>query len=335
MPCTDLFDMQTKILPAKEAIDEAASLVRSGELVVFPTETVYGLGANAFDENAVKKIFVAKGRPQDNPLIVHISSLEQVRDIAVDIPAVFYELANRFMPGPITLILKKSDKIPYVVTAGGETVGVRMPANAWARALISKSFPLAAPSANRSKHISPTTAKHVYDDLNGEIPLILDGGACKVGIESTVLDLTSDVPTILRPGAITAEMLVEVLGEVSENGKVIKIAKAPGMKYTHYAPKVKTVCAQNIDHAVNEYDRVKSEGLRPVIVARDIYRDKVEEREQISLGVTVEDYSRNIYAALHTAEDNFDYIIVEELENKGLGGSIMNRVEKAAGGNRV
>ncbi len=327
--------MQTKIVPAKDGIEEGASLILSGELVVFPTETVYGLGANAFDADAVKKIFKAKGRPQDNPLIVHISSLEQVRDIAVDVPSVFYELAERFMPGPITLILKKSDKIPSVVTAGGETVGVRMPSNVWARELIAASKPLAAPSANRSKHISPTTAKHVYDDLQGEVPLILDDGACKVGIESTVLDLTVDVPTILRPGAITAEMLAEVLGEVNENGKVIKIAKAPGMKYTHYAPKVKTVCAVSIDHAVKEYDRVKSEGQNPVIVARDIYRDKVQEREQISLGVTVEDYARNIYSALHTAEERYDYIIVEELGNKGLEASVMNRVEKAAGGNRV
>ena len=327
--------MQTKIVPAKDGIKEGASLILSGELVVFPTETVYGLGANAFDADAVKKIFIAKGRPQDNPLIVHISSLEQVRDIAVDIPSVFYELAERFMPGPITLILKKSDKIPSVVTAGGDTVGVRMPSNVWARELIAASKPLAAPSANRSKHISPTTAKHVYDDLQGEVPLILDDGACKVGIESTVLDLTADVPTILRPGAITAEMLADILGEVSENGKVIKIAKAPGMKYTHYAPKVKTVCATSIDHAVKEYDRTLKNGMHPVIVARDIYRDKVEEREQISLGVTVEDYARNIYSALHEAEERFDYIIVEELGNKGLEASVMNRVEKAAGGNRV
>ena len=327
--------METRIVNAKDGISEGASLIMSGELVVFPTETVYGLGANAFDEKAVAKIFVAKGRPQDNPLIVHISSLEQVRDIAVDVPPVFYELANKFMPGPITLILKKSDKIPYIVTAGGETVGVRMPKNEWARKLIETSAPLAAPSANRSKHISPTTAKHVYDDLHGEIPLILDGGACQVGIESTVLDLTSDVPTILRPGAITAEMLADVLGEVLENGKVIKIAKAPGMKYTHYAPKVATVCATSIDHAVSEYDRVKNDGKNPVIVARDIYRDKVCEREQISLGVTLEDYSRNIYAALHTAEENYDYIIVEQLDHKGLAGSIMNRVEKAAGGKTV
>lgn len=327
--------MQTKTVKAKDGIEEGASLIKSGELVVFPTETVYGLGANAYDEKAVAKIFSAKGRPQDNPLIVHISSLEQVRDIAESVPDVFYELANRFMPGPITLILKKSDKIPYIVTAGGETVGIRMPKNVWTRELISKSFPLAAPSANKSKHISPTTAKHVYDDLQGEVALILDDGACEVGIESTVLDLTTDVPTVLRPGAVTTEMLAEILGEVSENGKVIKIAKAPGMKYTHYAPKVKTVCAVSIDHAVEEYDKEKSEGMRPVIVARDIYRDKVEERDQISLGVTVEDYCRNIYSALHTAEENFDVIIVEELEQKGLGASIMNRVEKAAGGKRV
>ena len=327
--------MQTKIVLASEGIDEGASLIKSGELVVFPTETVYGLGANAFDEEAVAKIFKAKGRPQDNPLIVHISSLEQVRDIAVDVPSAFYELAERFMPGPLTMILKKSDKVPYVVTAGGETVGVRMPRNEWARELISKSFPLAAPSANRSKHISPTTAKHVYDDLQGEVPLILDGGACGVGIESTVLDLTTDVPTILRPGAITAEMLVDIVGAVSENGKVIKIAKAPGMKYTHYAPKVATVCAENIDHAVREYDRAVKDGLNPVIVARDVYRDKVEERRQISLGVTVEDYCRNIYSALHAAEESADYIIVEELYGKGLEASIMNRVEKAAGGKKV
>ena len=327
--------MQTRIVKASEGIEEAASLILGGELVVFPTETVYGLGANAFDSEAVAKIFKAKGRPQDNPLIVHISSLEQVRDIAVDVPEVFFELASRFMPGPLTVILKKSENIPSVVTAGGETVGVRMPANEWARMLISKSRPLAAPSANRSKHISPTTAKHVYDDLQGEVPLILDGGACRVGIESTVLDLTSDVPTILRPGAITADMLVDIVGAVSENGKIIKVAKAPGMKYTHYAPKVPTVCAESIDHAIAEYDKAKAEGLNPVIVARDIYRDKVDEREQISLGVTVEDYARNIYSALHVAEEKADYIIVEELEGKGLEASIMNRVNKAAGGKRV
>lgn len=325
----------TRIVKAKDGIDEGARILKDGGLVVFPTETVYGLGANAYDENAVANIFKAKGRPQDNPLIVHISSLDQVNDIAVDVPDEFYKLAERFMPGPLTVILKKSDKIPYVVTAGGDTVGVRMPDNAYTRQLIAKSFPLAAPSANRSKHISPTTAQHVYEDLNGEVDLILDDGACQVGIESTVLDLTVDVPTILRPGAVTADMLLDVVGQVSQNGKIIKVAKAPGMKYTHYAPKVDTVTAVNIDHAVNEYDKQASLGKNPVIVARDIYRDIVKDRNLISLGVTVEDYTRNIYSALHTAEKEYDYIIVEELHGSGLEASVMNRVTKAAGGKEV
>ncbi len=325
----------TRIVKAKDGIDEGARILKDGGLVVFPTETVYGLGANAYDENAVANIFKAKGRPQDNPLIVHISSLDQVNDIAVDVPDEFYKLAERFMPGPLTVILKKSDKIPYVVTAGGETVGVRMPDNAYTRQLIAKSFPLAAPSANRSKHISPTTAQHVYEDLNGEVDLILDDGACQVGIESTVLDLTVDVPTILRPGAVTADMLLDVVGQVSQNGKIIKVAKAPGMKYTHYAPKVDTVTAVNIDHAVNEYDKQASLGKNPVIVARDIYRDTLKDRNLISLGVTVEDYTRNIYSALHTAEKEYDYIIVEELHGSGLEASVMNRVTKAAGGKEV
>ena len=327
--------MDTVIKPIKDNIYEAASLIKRGELVVFPTETVYGLGANAFDENAVAKIFKAKGRPQDNPLIVHISSIDDVKEIAVDIPPAFYELAERFMPGPLTIILKKSDKVPYAVTAGGETVGVRMPDNEYARQLIAASYPLAAPSANRSKHISPTTAMHVYEDLKGELPLILDGGECRVGIESTVLDLTTDTPTILRPGAVTADMLLDIVGKVSVNGKVIKIAKAPGMKYTHYAPKVETVCAASIDSAVAHYDKVAGDGKKPVIVARDIYRDKVGDRAQISLGITAGDYTHNIYNALHVAEKEYDYIIIEELHGDGLEASVMNRVEKAAGGKHV
>ena len=253
----------------------------------------------------------------------------------MDIPDKFYELSERFMPGPLTIILNKSDKIPYVVTAGGDTFGIRMPKNEWARALIANSKPLAAPSANRSKHISPTTAQHVYEDLQGQVELILDDGPCGVGIESTVLDLTCDTPTILRPGAITAEMLLDIVGQVSQNGKVIKIAKAPGMKYTHYAPVVETVMAENIDHAVARYDEIASEGRRPVIVARDIYRDKVGERAQISLGVTIEDYTRCVYNALHVAEKAYDYIIIERLDGAGLEASVMNRVEKAAGGKCV
>lgn len=327
--------METRILKADECIDECASLILRGELVVFPTETVYGLGANAFDPKAVAKIFEAKGRPQDNPLIVHISDIKQVEEIARDIPPEFYTLAKRFMPGPLTVILNKSDKVPYAVTAGGETVGVRMPDNVYARELISKSRPLAAPSANRSKHVSPTTAMHVFEDLNGSIPVIMDGGDCRVGIESTVLDLTSDTPAILRPGAITADMLLDIVGKVSVNGKVIRIAKAPGMKYEHYAPTVETVLATSIDGAVNAYDVAEREGRRPVIVARDIYRDKLKDRNLISLGVTAGDYAHNVYRALRIAEKEYGYIIIEELHGDGLEASVMNRVEKASGGKRV
>lgn len=324
-----------EIVKAQNAISKAIELIKSGELVVFPTETVYGLGANAFDPVAVAKIFAAKGRPQDNPLIVHISDLSQVKDIAVDVPDAFYALAQRFMPGPLTVILKKSDAIPSIVTAGGDTVGIRMPDNEYARKVIAGSFPLAAPSANRSKHISPTLAEHVNEDLGDSVKLIMDGGPCRVGIESTVLDLTSNVPTILRPGAVTANMLAEILGEVSLQGKIIRVAKAPGMKYAHYCPNAETVTAQDIAHAVAAYDDAKAEGRRPVIVARDIYRDSVGDRAQISLGVTGDDYARNIYAALHTAEKQYDFIIIEELDGCDIAPSVMNRVFKAAGGKRV
>ena len=325
----------TEIIDAGKGLQKGAELIKQGELVVFPTETVYGLGADAFNENAVAKIFKAKGRPSDNPLIVHISSVEQVKEIAREIPDSFYAVAEKFMPGPISVVLKKGKDIPSIVTAGGDTVAVRMPSNEYARQLISLSKPLAAPSANKSKHISPTTAQHVYDDLNGEVPLILDGGSCFVGIESTVLDLTTDTPTVLRPGAVTVEMLLEVLGAVEEKGKVIKIAKSPGMKYTHYAPKVKTVVAVDENHAIAEYDKCVLEGGKPVLVFRDIYGNTFGDRKVIDLGKTAEDYARNIYSVLRSAEEEYDEIIIEELHGKGMEFSVMNRVYKSAGNKLV
>ena len=329
--------MDTKIVKGLEGIQEASQIIKDGGIVVFPTETVYGLGANAFNEEAVKKIFIAKGRPQDNPLIVHISSLDDVPKIAESVPELFYKLAKEFMPGPITIILKKNKSIPDIVTAGGETVGIRMPNNEIARELIKNSYPLAAPSANKSKHISPTTAEHVYNDLQGEIPLILDGGECKFGIESTVLDLTTDIPTILRPGAVTLEMLQEIIGDVALNGQVIKIAKSPGMKYTHYAPKCECVVATTPEKARNEYEAKEKEGLKPVLVYRDIYRNVIhpEDYNFISLGITVEQYEHNIYSALREAEDKYNYIIIEGLKEEGLGASIMNRVNKAASNKKI
>ncbi len=327
--------MITRIANAKDGLDEAVSLIKNGELVVFPTETVYGLGANAFDPVAVAKIFEAKGRPQDNPLIVHISRVEEVKDIARDVPEVFYTLAERFMPGALTVVLPKSDLIPGIVTAGGDTVAVRMPDHPVARELISRSFPLAAPSANRSKHVSPTTARHVYDDLCGRVPLILDGGECGVGIESTVLDLTSGSPVILRPGAVTAEMLAPFLGVIPGSGKVIGTAKSPGMKYEHYAPTAEAYAAVSARSAAEFYDRCAAEGRHPVLLFRDIYPDVLGDRECISLGKSVEDFMHTVYSALRAAEKSYDVIVVETLEGEGRAASVMNRVMKAVGGKTV
>ncbi len=328
--------METKIVKASnKSIAEAANLIKKGELVAFPTETVYGLGANAFDENAVAKIFEAKGRPQDNPLIVHLSSYKDVEKVAKDIPDAFYALAKKFMPGPLTVVLSKGDSVPYRVTAGGETVAVRVPKKKWARKLIASSMPLAAPSANKSKHISPTTAKHTYDDLNGLIPMVLDGGPCEVGIESTVLDLTADTPTILRPGYVTEDMLLKVLHSVVTFSGKIKIAKSPGMKYTHYAPKVYTVVAKTRESMLAEYDRAVSEGKNPVMILRTTDEKVVKERHHVFLGKKPSDVSKNIYAAMLAAEKVFDEIIIENFGEKGLLGSVMNRVEKSAGHKEV
>ena len=327
--------MITRIVNAKDGLDEAVSLIRSGELVVFPTETVYGLGANAYDAAAVKKIFEAKGRPQDNPLIVHISCTDEVRDVAREVPEVFYALAERFMPGALTVVLPKSARVPDIVTAGGDTVAVRMPDNAVARELIARSFPIAAPSANRSKHVSPTSAKHVYDDLNGRVPLILDGGECAVGIESTVLDLTSGSPVILRPGAVTAEMLAPYLGVTPGSGKVIGTAKSPGMKYEHYAPAAEAYAARSAASAAEFYDKCEAEGKNPVLLFRDIYADALGDRARISLGGSVDDFMHGVYSALRAAEKEYGVIIVEMLDGDGRAASVMNRVMKAVGGKTV
>ncbi len=325
----------TRIVNAKDGLDEAVSLIKNGELVVFPTETVYGLGADAYNAAAVKKIFEAKGRPQDNPLIVHISDVVEAEDVATEIPDVFYALAKAFMPGALTVVLKKSDRIPDIVTAGGNTVAVRMPDNEVARELISRSRPLAAPSANRSKHVSPTTAQHVYDDLAGRVPLILDGGECGVGIESTVLDLTSDVPVILRPGAVTAEMLAPYLGIAPGSGKVIGVAKSPGMKYTHYAPAAEAYAAESAESAAKFYDECTKRGARPVLLFRDCAAEALGDRDRISLGSDTDGYMRRVYAALREAEREYDVIIVEMLKGGGREASVMNRVMKAVGGKTV
>ena len=214
MTCITAANMQTKLLRTRPAdIGEAGRLLAAGQVVAIPTETVYGLAANALDEDAVSRIFEAKGRPQDNPLIVHISALEQLEDLAVDIPEGVYRMAEHFWPGPLTMIVKKAAVIPDRTSGGLDTVGIRMPAHPVARAIIDAAgVPLAAPSANTSGRPSPTTARDVLDDMNGKIPAIVDGGACAVGVESTVVDMTGPAPQVLRPGAITEEMIAEAMG---------------------------------------------------------------------------------------------------------------------------
>ena len=244
--------MKTEVLPAfagehelnTEAIEKAGEILRAGEVVAIPTETVYGLAANAYDGNAVSKIFKAKGRPQDNPLIVHIAKVETLSDLVAEVPKAAEKLAAAFWPGPLTIILPKSEKIPDAVSAGLPTVAVRMPSHPVAHAVIEAAgVPLAAPSANLSGSPSPTNAKYVFDDMQGRIPLILDGGSSAVGVESTVITLATERPRVLRPGGITVEQLRALLGEVDVDDAVLhKLAEgvraaSPGMKYKHYAPR--------------------------------------------------------------------------------------------------
>ena len=238
--------METLLLQAKEEEDirRAGQLLRQGGVVAIPTETVYGLAAHATNPQAVQKIFEAKGRPQDNPLIVHIASLEELPALVRQVPDAAKKLAETFWPGPLTMIFYKSEKIPAETSAGLDTVGIRMPQHLAARQVIQAAgVPLAAPSANRSGRPSPTTAEHVMNDMKGRIDAVLDGGPCQVGVESTVVDMTGDVPRVLRPGAVTREQILRVLGSVEVDSAVFhevapgEVVRAPGMKYRHYAPK--------------------------------------------------------------------------------------------------
>ena len=240
-------------------MEMAGEILRRGEMVAFPTETVYGLGANALDESASAKIYEAKGRPSDNPLIVHISKEEQLEPLVKEIPEKARLLMEKFWPGPLTLIFKKKDTVPDGTTGGLDTVAIRMPDNAVALAMIDAAkVPIAAPSANTSGRPSPTTANHVMDDMNGRISMILDGGAVGIGIESTIVDVTGEIPMILRPGYINKSMLENVVGEVAIDKAILgpmdenAHPKAPGMKYKHYAPKADfTMYDGNIENVSN------------------------------------------------------------------------------------
>ncbi|HKL73786.1 MAG TPA: L-threonylcarbamoyladenylate synthase [Clostridia bacterium] len=313
-----------------ELINEASDLIKSGEVVAFPTETVYGLGANALDKNAVKKIFIAKNRPSDNPLIVHVANIEQAKRFAY-VNKDAKNLFDKFSPGPLTIVLPKKSIVPAEVTGDIQTVGIRIPDNKIALELIRISdCPLAAPSANTSKKVSPTTAQHVLDDMNGKIPLILDGGECKVGIESTVLSLAEEIPTILRPGGITIEMLTEVLPRVKNHTGEIKVAQAPGMKYKHYAPTVEEcIMFDDISNGTKYYDNVISKGKKAIMVVTTDTISKIGKRNFADVGNSGEDVAHNVFRVLRECEKKYDCILIQKLPSTGIYASVMNRLTKS------
>ena len=333
----------------KEGIYKAAEIIKTGGLVAFPTETVYGLGANGLDENAVPKIYEAKGRPSDNPLILHISEFDEIENIVKEIPDVAFVLADEFWPGPLTMVFKKSDIVPYRTTGGLESVAVRMPSNKIARELIKTAgVPVAAPSANSSGRPSPTKADHVLRDLDGKIDMVIDGGTVDIGLESTIVDVTGEVPVILRPGFITEEMLSEAIGRVKTDDAVKNLSpdkdlkpKAPGMKYRHYAPQGKMTIykgkPEKVVKIINE-ETAKSEGKKTAVLATDETKRYYKADIVISLGnrEDCESIAHNLFDALRSFDDmGAEIIFSEGFDESRLGFAIMNRLHKSAGYNIV
>lgn len=335
--------METKVIDIKEQYDEALSesarLLKGGEVVAIPTETVYGLAANALDETAVKKIFSAKGRPSDNPLIVHIADIDALSPLVSEIPEKVKIMAEHFWPGALTMIMKKSGKISGTVSGGLDTVAVRMPKSSYARAIIKAAgVPLAAPSANLSGSPSPTNAKYVLSDMNGRIPLIIDGGACEIGVESTVISFASEPPVLLRPGGVTLEEITALIGEVELADAVLNELKegeqaaSPGMKYKHYAPSADITIVKGSLDAFLEY-----------IKGKDCFVLCFEgEEKHFSKCVT---YGREV-SALSQANRLFDAL--RELDEKGakkvyarcpdisgMGLAVYNRLIRSAGFNII
>lgn len=333
--------MQTQLLQANDpkAIETAAQILKEGGLVGMPTETVYGLAANALDGKAVAKIFAAKGRPMDNPLIVHISEFDQINRLVQSVPEAARRLAARFWPGPLTIILPKSEIIPDEVSAGLPTVAVRFPSHPVARALITAAgLPLAAPSANLSGHPSPTTAEHVMNDLSGKIEAVLDGGACGVGVESTVVTLATNPPRLLRPGGITLEQLRAVLGEVELDPAVLHPlaagvrAASPGMKYKHYSPKANVVI---LDGDFEAYKAYVNTHAAPGVAALCYNGDEQGLNVPAVCYGGEEDcgeQARELFDALRRLDEMQAKTVYARCpEPKGVGLAVYNRLIRAAG----
>lgn len=326
---------KTRVLPFNsDSVDEAFWGLRHGGVVAIPTETVYGLAANALDASAVRRIFAAKGRPQDNPLIVHIASMKMLPPLVREIPETANRLAERFWGGPLTMIFPKSDRVPSVTSGGLDTVAVRMPANEAACKIIKKcGFPLAAPSANLSGKPSPTTAAHVFEDMNGRIPLIIDGGECEVGVESTVICFKGDTIHILRPGGITAEMLsefggVEVDKAVTAQPEKDEKVLSPGMKYKHYSPKADVFIVNAHGKAFEKYCAKRANFEKKLIA---LGAGVEENGVFLDYGKTPELQAQRLFALLRRADElNAETVLVEMPDTSGVGLAVYNRLLRAA-----
>lgn len=348
--------METKLVkvdtenPEKSVLTEAAEILKNGGLVAFPTETVYGLGANGLDEKACKRIYEAKGRPSDNPLILTIGDLDGLYKIVGKVTENAKKIIDAFWPGPITLVLPKADCVPETVTGGLDTVAVRYPSNKIARELIKiAGIPVAAPSANSSGKPSPTRASHVEFDLNGKIEMIIDGGAADWGLESTILDVSEDKPVLLRPGAVTQDMIEDVVGEIDVDPAVYSkpdgniVPKAPGMKYKHYSPSAKVILVsgsmENVISTINEkISTDEKNGLRVGVMATTQTKYRYIGGEVLVVGdrTKPETIGANLFKILR----KFDFIGVdivysEVFDEDGEGAAIMNRLNKAAGFNYI
>lgn len=328
-----------------EIIEQAGRILRNGGLVAFPTETVYGLGADALNEEAAQKIYAAKGRPSDNPLIVHITNMDALKLIVSDVPKAACIVAGKYWPGPLTMIFNKSSIVPYGTTGGLDTVAVRMPSHETACAVIDAGGGyIAAPSANTSGRPSPTRAEHVEEDLKGRIDMIVDDGPVEIGVESTILDVSVTPPMILRPGAVTKEMLEELLGEVAVDSSLLhedsgKAPKAPGMKYRHYAPKARLCVVEGEEDAVvREINRMACEklkdGRRVGIIGTDETVGRYAQGIVKCIGTRQDEatVANRLYAVLREFDgEDVDDILSESFSGNGIGNAVMNRLLKAAG----
>lgn len=330
---------------ASETLREAGEIIKRGGLVAFPTETVYGLGGDALNPESSKKIYAAKGRPSDNPLIIHIADMEHLDRITRDVPEDAYKLAEHFWPGPLTMILPKSDAVPLQTTGGLNTVAVRMPSHPVAMAFIREAGGyIAAPSANLSGKPSPTLAKYVAEDMDGRIDMIIDGDGVRIGLESTIVDLTGERPMILRPGYITKEMLTRVLGEIEVDRTILtddsgQAPKAPGMKYRHYAPKGELVIVEGEPYKVASYineetRRHMEHGEKTGVIGTTEMASEYK-ADSVKIAGSREDedaIARQLYTFLREFDDEeVEYMYAESFEAKGMGQAIMNRLLKAAG----